>query len=285
MSEQEAAAQAAEPVATPETVVEAPASPEQATVAPGTTETVAESDEQKAERLLKAKQIREDRARRRVQDRFNEMADERRSLQRQVEQLTALALGRTQQPVPQDAEPKRDSFDSYEAYLEAKAEWKAERKVESALARDRQERQQREQQQGVAQQTQHVAAEFERRQSEFAKQHADYREVVLENDDVQIPDSALALIPMLPEGHVAAYAIGKNPDLAQSLWGKPPYVQAAILGQIAAAFKSSPQVSNAPPPSKPVAPRAVPSADISDTDSTEEWMRKRNAAETKRRST
>ena len=59
---------------------------------------------------------------------------------------------------------------------------------------------------------------------------------------------------MLPDSGPILYALGKNPELAGQLWQHQgnPAMQVYVLAQIAAAAKSSPQISNAPRAGKPV---------------------------------
>jgi hypothetical protein len=74
------------------------------------------------------------------------------------------------------------------------------------------------------------------------------------NDDVIIPDESVAMIRAMPEGPQIAYALGKDPKLAEQLmrFAGNPVMQAMYLGQYSATLKSSPQVSKAPAAGKPV---------------------------------
>lgn len=280
-------AQDSAPVAATEPAVETPAPAEPETANPGTAEPatpVAETEEQKALRLAKEGRTKWERAQRKIQERFGELTEEKRQLARQVEQLTQALLGKQQPTAQPDGPPKREQFEDFESFIEARAEWRAEQRAKAILEQQTRAQREAEARQQVERQAQTIGQEFAKRQSEFAKAHPDYESVVLHNDDVQIPDSALALIPMLPDGHVAAYAIGKNPELAQQLWGKSPVEQAAMLTRIAVTFQAAPQVSNAPPPSQPVAAKSKPTnTEPSDEDSYEDWVKKRNAQEKRAR--
>jgi hypothetical protein len=257
-----------------------PATPE--TVEPGTTETVAETDEQKAQREQQDAEQKQRRARDRLQRRFGELTAQIRQRDAQIEQLMSVLQRNGQpaaQPQPADGAPKREAFESYEDYLEAKAEWKAEQRARALI--EEREQQSRQQQQRTQQQThvQQVVQSFATRQQEFAKSTPDYFEA-LESSTADLPDEIVPLLMQVPDGHIAAYAIAKTPDLAQQLWNKSQFEQAAILGSIVATYKArpSPQVSTAPPPGKPVAPRGAAASNLpSDTDSPEEWLRKRRA--------
>lgn len=273
------------PAATPENVDETPGLATPDTVDAGTTEPVAETDEAKAERLVKERQIRQQRAQQKINARFSEMSEGIRAKDRQIEQLTTALVGK--QHAPQNdatGEPKREQFESWEDWNDARVDWRAEARATKVFAEAEQRRADQAREHGVHSQAQDIAQRFAQRQSEFVKQFPDYTDVVLNNDDVEVPESVLGLIPIIPDGHVAAYAIAKNPELARQLYGKSPVQQAAMLGQMAAAFKArSPQVSTAPAPGKPVATRAsAASHELSDTDSTSAWLKKRNADVNKR---
>lgn len=254
-----------EQVTAPATAVETPAPVQPDTVESGTTDPAVpvaeESDEQKNERLLREREERSQRAKSGIQRRFDEMTAEKRAALRTAEELAEqnrlLREQLQQRSAPQETgpqEPRRDQFSTYEEFLDARAEWKAEQRVAAILKADREAADKQAAQQRVAQQAQEIGEKFSKAQAEFIKANPDYEEVVLGNNEVQLPNEAIALIPVIPDGHIAAYAIGKNPELAQQLWGKSIPQQAAILGRIAATFqaKPSPQVSKAPEPGQPV---------------------------------
>jgi hypothetical protein len=81
----------------------------------------------------------------------------------------------------------------------------------------------------------------------------DWDDVVGSNTDAELPPGVDAMLMRMPEGPAVMYAMGKNPSLLTQLQGQPPFMQAVMLGQVAASLKSAtPQVSNAPKPGTPV---------------------------------
>lgn len=73
------------------------------------------------------------------QKRISELTREKHEAKREAEQLREMlskALGQTQQPAPiaeQSDEPRSEQFTRYEDFVAAKAEWKAEQRVQAAL--------------------------------------------------------------------------------------------------------------------------------------------------------
>lgn len=274
----------AEQVTTPETVAPESEALEGQTVAADTTETVAETDEQKNQRELAERQKRSERQSRGIQRRFDELTAEKHAAMRQVEQLTSLvqqALGqRTAQASPQNAnaEPVRGQDEAYEDWVARRAEWRAEQRAEALVQRRLQAVEQQTSQQRMAEQATQVRQKFESRMQEYAGKQSDWADVVANNDDVSIPDQAAGLIHLDDEGPAILYAIGKNPALAAQLHGKNIVQQAMVLGQIKAMLKTSPQVSKAPTPGRPVGSRGGPVAnEPSDSDDMATWLKKRSA--------
>lgn len=241
-----------------ETAVEAPVT--EVVTSPndsGTSETVAETEEQQQERKLVEEKQRGERAKRSIQKRFSEYSDALKSKDQQIAQLVQAVTGRSQAPAQQqDAAPSREQFNTYEDYIEARSAYKAEKAAESRLVAILTEAQK--QSDVVSQQSrvQQVEGQFQKNLTAFEAKTPDFREVV-DRDDIQIPDEAVAAIKMLPDSGPILYALGKNPELAGQLWQHQgnPYMQTYVLAQIAAAAKSSPQISNAPRAGTPVGAR------------------------------
>lgn len=238
-------------VVTPETVTEAPVQDVE-TVDSGTPETVAETDEDKQKREIAENQKKVAEGRRGLQRRFGELTS---TIKQQQEIIKNLSLQRQpEQPqAQQDTPPAREQFQTYEDYVEARSAYKAEKAAEAKLLGMLQEAQRVQQQ--TTQQTaeRDIDAQYAKNVSEFAAKTPDFQEVV-DRDDVQIPDEAIRVIKRLPDAGPVLYAIGKNPELVNSLWQHrgDPVMQTYLLTQIAASSKSSPQISKAPAAGKPV---------------------------------
>jgi len=278
--------------ATPANVVDTPApaqTPEP--VESGTTEqTAAEQEGQTPEKQAQDEQQKARRARDRLQRRFGELTSKLDQKDRQIEQLLAVvqqAVPRPGSPQGQpaaDGPPQRDAFPDWESYQDARTEYRAREVARQELQHHAEASYRDQIRRGEAQTAQQMVQSFAQRQDAFAKSVPDYYEA-LDNSTAQLPDGIESIFVRVPDSHIAAYAIAKNPELAQQLWGKDPFSQAAVLGSIIASYKARPasQVSTAPPPGKPVSATSAPSNSTpSENDSLAEWMRKRNAEVAKR---
>lgn len=240
---------------------------------PGATDTpeqVAETDEQKNERVAREAEQKAERRRSGWQRRLDEVTREKHELRRQVDQLIQV---QTRQHQPQQApaqqqgdELARRADEDFADWVERKATAVAERKALERVQAALSERERRESQGRYMQQAEQVREQFEGRMAEFAKATPDWSDVVANNDEVNVPDAAAVLLHTMNEGPQLLYAIGKNPKLATELQraaeadGRgPPIRQSMVLGRLSASLKSAPaRVSNAPPPGTPVGARGGP---------------------------
>jgi hypothetical protein len=270
-------------IAAPEVTAPTPDAPSAPPVETGTTETVAEQpaaeqpdDERKPDdshRRLRG-----------VEKRINELTgtihNERREKQQLVDIIKAFT-GKSEAPAPQQqGAPTWAEYQAkglpYEDYVAAKAEFAATRRFEElnqrqtqATTRTQQETQQRE----LGRQ---LAANHERSVSEFVKTHPDYAEVV-DRDDIEIPNTAGALIQADSDSAAIFYAIAKEPRLAQQLrqYDGNVVMQARVIGAIAAKLQATPQISKAPPAGKTVGAKGGSSNDPpADTAAYMEWRKK-----------
>lgn len=162
---------------------------------------------------------------------------------------------RAQQPAQRQAEaastePKRENFDSYEDYLEARADWRAEQKVEAKL---------REQHQAGQRHAQ--AATQEQQLARFHQQMDKARESVADFDDVMDAASEAPLTQAMRDailesdvGALLAYHLAKSPAEANRIARLSPARQVMALGALEAALqtRTPSQPSKAPPPIKPL---------------------------------
>lgn len=245
---------------------ETPVTPE-APVAADTTEQVQETDEQKNERELAERQKRSEASQRGIKKRIDELTADKYA-EREARQQAELARQRAereldewrrviqgQQQPQQDREPQRSDFTEYEDWVAAVAVHRTQKAIEARLAaRERAAAEQYARQQQTHQFTQ-IRTQFDGRQQAFAKEHPEYFDAV-NTEDVRVPETSAAYIQVMEDGPAVILHLAKNPEIARSLWGKAPHEQALALGRISAKLGSPPQVSNAPPPGKPVGAKA-----------------------------
>lgn len=271
---------------TPENVVDTPApetTPE--AVDSGTTEQAAEPVEPTPEERAQEEQRKARRYNNNLQRRFGELKGQITQRDRQIEQLlgivqqVALPPKGNQQVPDENAEPQRGADEAWEDYQRRITRWEARQVARRELEAERRAAQEHQLRQHHARTAQEKVVTFVQKQDAFAKATPDYYEA-LDNSTAQLPDGIESVFVRVPDGHLAAYAIAKNPSLAEQLWGRDELEQAAILASIVTSVKAkpAPQVSTAPPPGKPVSARgAASSTTPSDSDSVDEWIRKRNA--------
>jgi hypothetical protein len=208
-----------------------------------------------------------------VQKRIDRLTRERYRLQGELEAMRRQhPKQETQQPTSAAGSPKPEQFQSYEDYLEAKAEWKAEQKVAEVLNR---------QQESTKRQT--AQAEHDKLQQSWEKSvdeaigvYDDFEEVALA-PDVPISDAMSKAILRSGKSADVAYYLGKNREEAAKIASMDPLSAAIAIGRIEAtlARPAAKKTTSAPPPISTVGARASVSKDP-DKMSVNEWLKWRN---------
>lgn len=210
-----------------------------------------------------------------VQKRIDRLTRERYRLQGELE---AIRRQQAQQPEPQrqptqtEGAPKPEQFQSYEEYLEAKAEWKAEAKVREVLQRQQESTKQQSQQAERAK----LMQAWEQRVDEASAIYDDYDEVALA-PDVPVSAPMAEAIQRAEKGADVLYYLGKHRDVAAQIAALDPLSAAVAIGRLEATI-ARPQprkTTSAPPPISPVGARAAPVKDPAKM-STDEWLKWRN---------
>jgi hypothetical protein len=229
----------------------------------GTAETVAETAEEQQAREVVEEKVKADRARSKVQKRIDEIIGSNKQKDKVIADLVQRLSGPQPQQAPQTAikPPTRDQFNSYEDFVEAKADFRAAMRVQQELQSFAQAQAQYSHVTQQQIQAQQVEQNYIRSVAEFEAKTPDFRDVV-ERDDINIPDAAANAIKYLPDAPQVLYALGKNPAAVQALWRNQhnPVALIAQLGQLGSAAPSL-QISKAPPPGKTTGGRSASSAD------------------------
>ena len=248
--------------AAPESVEETPVEqPEDTATSGDATEDT--NDDPKAEKKPR-------RNRRTESQRIAQLTAQVRERERELARLQAQSVP---QPTPADA-PKREAYEDYESYIEARAEWKATQAAERRLseadkARKESESQAQEQQQA------HAFAEAREAALDRGSEIYDDFEDVVSNEDLHItPVMADALLTS-KQGHDVWYHLGKNPETAEKIAAMHPVQQIYELGKLEAALSGGKTTSGAPKPTKPVQARGASSNAMSDKLDIAEWMKRR----------
>lgn len=213
------------------------------------------TDEQKNEQAIaeaaERARVREEKKRDGVQKRIDELTREKYEYKAKAETLEQLLNKQSQPAKPQDDEPKRENFESYEEFLEARTEYRAEKIVQDKLSKFEQTQTQKLTQAQQDQARQESIRSFQERAKALEKDYPDFKEV-MEDAEVVLPNPVIDMIRELPEGPLLAYHMANNPTLAEQFWNKSESIQGVLLGQMIATLKSTQKVSNAPSPGKSV---------------------------------
>ena len=209
------------------------------------------------------------------QKRINRLTREKRELE---SRLTALEQQRAPQPAAKEA-PKRDDFESYEDYLEAKAEHVAESKVAERLEKQQQESAAKE-----AQTTQtELLDSWEDKKDDARERYVDFDDVMEGSDTPITPHMSQALLESDIGADIAYHLANNDDDVARISRLSPPRqmieigkLEAKISGEINKPKTKTP--SKAPAPTKPTKGKSPSASDLpSDSDSMDEWARKERA--------
>ena len=255
------------PVATPENVAPIEPTAEQVTdPKPVKTFTQEELDAKIQKRLAKESQ----------------KSDEDR---REKEYWRNLALNKEKEvsaPNPEQ-EPKRDQFETYEDFLDAKGKFNAQITVAKELSKHRQEQEAAR----IAEEQARVIANFYKQTQEAESRYEDFEEVVNESS-AKISEVMGEEIFKSDFGADLTYYFAQNPKEADRIRVLDARRQVKEIGKLEVKFEKSDQepepkkepkkLSSAPEPIKPISGKGAPISDLpSPKDDMETWLKKRNA--------
>lgn len=147
-----------------------------------------------------------------------------------------------------EGEPDPSDFDSYDEYLDALADWKADQKISAKGKNDEQDEQDAE----FTEALEDVQDAF----NETRKSHNDFDEVIGQQDLQITRDMVIAMADSEDPGAIA-YHLGKNKQEAARIAKLSPIAQAKEIGKIEAKLAAKPQqpgkkTTSAPDPIDPV---------------------------------
>ncbi|MCP1679418.1 hypothetical protein [Kerstersia gyiorum] len=195
-----------------------------------------------------------------VQKRVDEITRARREAEREAAYWKNIAQGSgkdsgAEQPAAQD-KPTPDKFTSYDEYLEALTDWKADQRISKALA----ERQQAEQQRQQQEHRQQSAQTFSQRTEEFKAATPDFDDVLAAVADIEVSPEVQDLLMGSEHGPRIVYELAKDPAEARRIASLPPVLAAREIGRLEAkiaapaaapAQAAPPTVTKAPAPIQP----------------------------------
>lgn len=163
-----------------------------------------------------------------VQPRIDELTRKHRESEREAAYWRTRAETREAQDSAKAAEPPpkptADQFETYDAFVEALSEWKADGKVKAALA-EHDKRTAAERQAEARKQT------FQERQTAAKAKLADY-DAVLSASDVRVADHVIAALNDSEREAELLYHLAKHPEIADRLNLLSPLGAARELGRI-----------------------------------------------------
>lgn len=212
-----------------------------------------------------------------VQPRIDELTRKHRESEREASYWRTRAETREAQDSAKAAEPPpkptADQFETYDAFVEALSEWKADGKVKAALA-EHDKKTAAERQAEARKQT------FQERQTAAKAKLADY-DAVLSASDVRVADHVIAALNDSEREAELLYHLAKHPDIADRLNTLSPLGASRELGRIEATLdapvipdpKEEPaetetpaiapkKTTAAPPPAKPLPSGRSTSVDL-----------------------
>ena len=205
------------------------------------------------------------------------IARERAKHERETAELRQIAMRQERQEPQQrqapQGEPKLDDFDNFDAYIAAKAEYIADRKINQTLT-EREQRAAEERAQAAQRQT---ADSWNKRVSTAGAEMPDFREVVANSDVPMTPPMAQAIMES-DVGPKIAYYLATHPDEAEDIASMSPIATVRALTRIEDKLLAQPvaRKSNVPPPTEPVGVKAKAERDP-DKMPVKEWLKWRNA--------
>ena len=238
--------------------------------APGASETDASDHDSEHDEEAKSERKKSGGFQRRIDELTKRYAEERREKERLLAlvEATVRPQQREPDPAPNTAqEPKREAFDDYEAYLDARAEWKAEARLSARM----QEMEARRQQEAAQAQRESLASDWDRKMQRAAERNPEI------NPDMPVPRMPASMAQAIVESDVGpeiVFHLAHNPAEAARIAALSPLSQARELGKLELQLATKPvKASNAPEPIKPVGARSTGSDPLSDRLSMDQWAK------------
>lgn len=218
-----------------------------------------------------------------VQKRLDELTANWREEQRRAQKLEALLEAslrrepekpKEQPKAPEVTEPKAEDFDTYEQYVTALADHRAERKVAEALASMEQARQQTE----AERRQKDTERAFLERVQTFRATATDFDEVAF-NPSLPVSKTMADAINSSENGPQVLYWLGKHPEEAQRIAALDnPVAVGREIGkvEVRVTLPEPRNKTSAPPPIAPIDSGGGTASPDPEKMTTDEWLAWRN---------
>ena len=187
----------------------------------------------------------QEKPKRSARERINELTKRAHEAEREAQRWRESAERKTADP---SEKPNPDKFGSYDEYVEALADWKADQRVAESFKRRDAERSQA----AEARAAEAKAQAWAERQSEFREATPDY-DAVVGKSAVQIAPHVVDTLLDSESGPELAYHLAKRPETVKRINALSPLSAARELGRIEATL-SNPAAPQIKPASKAPAP-------------------------------
>ena len=201
----------------------------------------------------------QEKPKRSARERINELTKRAHEAEREVQRLREASERR---PAETAEKPSPDKFGSYDEYVEALADWRADQRVAESFKKRDAERSQA----AAARAAEARAQAWAERQSEFREATPDY-DAVVGKSSVQLAAHVVDTLLDSDSGPELAYHLAKNPETVKRINALSPLAAAREIGRIEATLSipAAPPVkpaSNAPAPITPVRSSAPAAVDL-----------------------
>ena len=231
-----------------------------------------------------------ERIKRKSQERIDKMTAKHRELERQFEELRA-QIGQSKEPAAKEREPQLEDFNTFDEYEKARADFLIEQGKKQALAElegKQKAAKEAELAQAEAKRMESVRVDFEAAEKELKAEKADYSEKIEDFNDRldNVPKGSLAaqvlreaLFMSPKEAPSVIYALASEDGLLDKMEKMTPLQIAETIFETRFKLRNAPKEDAKPKPApiKPVGGGAKTSTELSDKDSMDEWLKKRNA--------
>ena len=187
----------------------------------------------------------QEKPKRSARERINELTKRAHEAEREAQRWREAAERKTADP---SEKPNPDKFGSYDEYVEALADWKADQRVAESFKRRDAERSQA----AEARAAEAKAQAWAERQSEFREATPDY-DAVVGKSAVQIAPHVVDTLLDSDSGPELAYHLAKHPETVKRINSLSPLAAAREIGRIEATL-SNPAATQFKPASKAPAP-------------------------------
>lgn len=228
-----------------------------------------ETDEEKNARVLREREAKQRRGNNGFTKRINEVtADKHRAeeradrMERLVEQLLGKVVGGTPgapgTAAQEPPEPKREDYQDWESFNDARTEWKIAKKLAQARQDWEKEQTTRSQQTQATEVVQQATARIVQSGEALQAKVPDFAETVGQLD-FDVPVAMLHAVADTDNPAAVLYVLGKQPDVARDLARQSPIRIARAIGAIEQGLRAAQaRQSNAPTPPNPVGSRGAP---------------------------